>query len=149
MDALRRNWYLGEDGFKDKLLGLMKKAAGKLRKKGSLAGDAIRAHNQVEAERISGELGHELGLPESPRELMLPKKGDPRKVACAALMKAHTTVDNAWIAKCLVMGHRASMSQLVHRVRRDPKELAQLLAEEEARKQRRGAPEKIQLNTLK
>lgn len=78
MKALRRGWYLGEDGFKDKLLGLLKEAERKLRKEGSLAGDAIRAHNQVKAEHIIGELGHELGLSESPEELMLLKKGDPR-----------------------------------------------------------------------
>jgi len=122
MEALRRGWYLGEDGFKDKLLGLLEKAGGKIRKKGSLAGDAIQAHNEKEAERIIRTIGSELELPESPEDLMLLRKGDPRKVACAALVKAPTTVSNEWIAERLAMGHPASMSQLVHRMRREPKE---------------------------
>lgn len=122
MEALRRGWYLGEDGFKDKLLGLLEKAGGKIRKKGSLAGDAIQAHNEKEAERIIRTIGSELELPESLEELMLLRKGDPRKVACAALVKARTTVSNGWIAERLAMGHPASMSQLVHQMRREPKE---------------------------
>lgn len=121
MEALRRGWYLGEEGFKEKLLELLSKAGGKLRKKGSLAGDALRAHGQSEAERVIAALSKELGLPKSPDELMLLKKGDPRKVVCAALVKARTTVSNDWIAQRLAMGHPASMSQLVHRMRREPK----------------------------
>jgi putative transposase len=126
MVALRRGWYLGEDGFKDKLLGLMDKAEAKLRKRSSLAGKAIRAHDQAEAERVIAVLGKKLGLPESAAELELLKKGDPRKVVCAALLKAVTAKSNEWIAKRLAMGHPASMSQLVHRMRREPKESKRL-----------------------
>lgn len=92
------------------------------RKKGSMAGDAIRAHNQSEAERIIGIIGTELGLPESPDELILLKQGDLHKVACAALVKARTAVCNNWIAQRLAMGHPASMSRHLHRMRRDPEE---------------------------
>lgn len=126
MEALRRGWYLGEYGFKDKLLDMLDKAEGKLRKRGSLAGDAIRAHHQSEAERIIAVLGKELGLPESAVGLRLLKKGDPRKVACAALVKSRTAMSNEWIAQRLAMGHPASMSQLVHRMRKQPKESKRL-----------------------
>ena len=126
MEALRRGWYLGEEGFKDKLLGLFDKATDKLLKKGSHAGDAVRAHDRNEAERIVSVLTVELGLPASRKELMLLKKSDPRKVVCAALVKSRTTAGNDWIAERLVMGHPASMSQLVHRMRRNPKESKRL-----------------------
>lgn len=126
MEALRRGWYLGEEGFKDKLLGLLDKSSEKLRKKGSRAGGAVREHNRNEAERIISLLSAELGLPESREELMLLRKNDARKVICAAMVKSRTAVENEWIARRLAMGHPASMSQLVHRLRRDPKASKQL-----------------------
>lgn len=116
----------GSGGFKDKLLGLLEKADGKLCKKGSLAGDAIRAHHESEAERIIGALGKKLGLPESRDGLLPLKKNDSRKVACAALVKARNAMTNDWIAQRLAMGHPASMCQLVHHMRKDPKDAKQL-----------------------
>lgn len=62
---------------------------------------------------------HRKVVPESPDQLTLLKKGDPRKVACAAAVKARTTVSNDWIAQRLSMRHPASMSQQVHRIRRE------------------------------
>ncbi|MCB1133508.1 MAG: hypothetical protein KDN05_20490, partial [Verrucomicrobiae bacterium] len=126
MEALRRGWYLGEEGFKDKLLGMLGKASDKLRKKGSRAGGAVREHNRDEAERIVTLLSAELGLPGSRKELALLRKGDPRKVLCASMVKSRTAVENAWITERLAMGHPASMSQLVHRFLRDPKAAKQL-----------------------
>ena len=122
MEALRRGWYLGEDGFKDKLLGLLKKVVGKIKQKGSLAGGAVRSHHESEAERIIATLGAKLGLPDNPDELRLLKKSDPRKIACAALVKARTSVSNDWIVQRLAMGHPASMSQMVSRMQNDPSE---------------------------
>ena len=54
------------------------------------------------------------------------KKSDPRKVICAALVKRRTAVSNAWIAERLAMGHPASMSQQVNRMRREPKAAKQM-----------------------
>ena len=126
MEALRRGWYLGEEGFKDKLLGLLDNTAEKPRGKNSHAGDAVRAHYQGEAERIVSNLVEALGLPESREDLVLLKKSDPRKVVCAALVKRRTTVSNDWIAERLAMGHPASLSQHVNRLRREPKAPKQL-----------------------
>jgi hypothetical protein len=58
---------------------------------------------------------------ESFAELELLKKGDSRKVACAAMVKARTSVSNNWIVQRLAMGCPASMSHGVHRMRRDMK----------------------------
>lgn len=134
MEALRHGWYLGEEGFKDKLLGLLEKTADKLRGKDSHAGGAVRAHHQAEAERILSILARELGLPESRDELMKLRKSDPRKVICAALVKRRTTVSNDWLAERLAMGHSASMSQHVNRVRRDPKAAKQMKKHEQSLK---------------
>lgn len=123
MAAIRSGWYLGEVGFKDKLLGLIDKAGAKIRKRGSVAGAAVHAHGESEAERIIQMVGSGLGLPESADELVLLRKGDPRKVICAALVKKHTSMKNDWLAKRLCMGHPAAMSQLVNRARKDPANL--------------------------
>ncbi len=108
------------------MLGLLGKAGGKIRQNGSLAGGAVRAHNESEAVRIIGILGAELGLPDDPDELTLLKKSDSRKIACAAVVKARTSVSNDWIVQRLAMGHPASMSQMVNRMQRDPMEKKQL-----------------------
>ena len=44
--------YLGEKGFKGKLLAMVDKARAKIRKQGHHAGGAVAAHHQMEAERI-------------------------------------------------------------------------------------------------
>lgn len=126
MEAIRGGWYLGEEGFKDKLLGLIDKVGAKVTKRGNVAGAAIRAHGEVEAERIIRVVGAELGLPESVEELRTLRKGDPRKVICAALVKGNTSMNNDWLAKRLCMGHPAAMSQLVSRIRKDPRGLKSL-----------------------
>ncbi len=123
MEAIRGGWYLGEETFKDKLLGLIDKAGATIRKRGSVTGAAMRAHGEIEAERIIRRAGGELGLAESVEELRLLRKGDSRKVICAALVKGLTSVKNDWVARRLCMGHPAAMSQLVNRTRKDPKKL--------------------------
>lgn len=134
LEALRRGWYLGEEGFKDKLLGLLEKTAGRLRGKESHAGNAVRAHHQAEAGRILSLLACELGLPNSRADLERLKKSEPRKVLCAALVKRRTSVNNEWIAGRLAMGHPASMSQHANRMRRDPKAARSLKKHEQALK---------------
>ena len=61
MEAIRGGWYLGEEGFKDKLLGLIDKAGAKIRKRGSVAGAAVCAHGENEAERIIRIMGGRAG----------------------------------------------------------------------------------------
>ena len=106
---------------KDKLLGLMDKAGAKIRDRGSLAGAALRAHDENEAERIIRIVGAEVALPGGAAELCLLRKGDPRKVMCAAIVKRRTSVKNDWLASRLRMGHPAAMSKLVGRTLKDPK----------------------------
>ena len=69
-----------------------------------------RAHHQGEAEQIISILARDLGLPDTQEDLGNLKKGDPRQVVCAALVKRRTSVSNDWLADRLAMGHPASMS---------------------------------------
>ena len=71
MEAIRGGWYLGEEGFKDKLLGLIDKAGAKIRKRRDVAGAAVRAHGEKEAERIILIVGAEMELPRSAADLRL------------------------------------------------------------------------------
>jgi len=109
-----------EEKFKDKLLGLIDKAGAKVMKRGSIAGAAVRARGEKEAERMIQAVGSKLGLPGSAEELQALRKGDPRKVICAARVKGNTSMSNDWLAKRLPMGHPAAMGQLVNRLRKDP-----------------------------
>ena len=101
--------------------GLMDKAGARIRDRGNLAGAALRAHDEKEAARIIRIVGAEMELSESATELELLKKGDSRKVMCAAMVKRRTSVKNDWLASRLRMGHPAAMSQLVSQTLKDPK----------------------------
>jgi hypothetical protein len=53
---------------------------------------------------------------------------------CSALMKRRAPVSNEWITERLAMGHPASMSQHVKRMRKEPKTARQLKKHEQALK---------------
>ena len=80
-----------------------------------------RAHGESMAERIIGLVGAALELPRSMDELGALRKGDPRKLICAASVKAHTSMNNDWLAQRLCMGDPTAISQLLNRVRLDAK----------------------------
>ena len=100
----------------------MDKGKSGIRKKDSHTGGAVRAYNENEAERIVEVVGAALGLSTIRKDLMLMKKGDRRKVICAAIAKGRTAVGNEWLAERLAMGHASYVSTLVQRIRRDKKE---------------------------
>ena len=132
MAALRKGWYLGEDSFKDKLLGMVDKARAKIRRKGLHSGGAVAAHNQQEAERIIRLTAGCLGLPAAVADLARLRKGDPAKVTCAALVRLRTAVPNDWIAARLAMGGSTYVSSLVNRILKDPKARRALAKHERA-----------------
>jgi hypothetical protein len=55
-------------------------------------------------------------------------------MVCSALVKRRTSVSNEWIAERLAMGHPASMSQHVNRMRNGPKPARQMKKQEQALK---------------
>jgi len=132
MEALRKGWYLGEEGFKDKLLAMVDKARARIRKPGNHAGGAVVAHRQQEAEQIIRVMAARLGLPGGTAELAKLRKGHPDKVRCAAMLRLRTAMENQWIAARLAMGGSTYVSSLVNRLLRDAKERRTLAAHERA-----------------
>ena len=113
MQALRKGWYLGEDTFRDKLLALLEKGAKVLKSKGSHSGPALQKHDETTAEKIV-QTGLRLWKMPDGKELQEnARKGDPRKVAMAILIKRHTSASNIWTAERLGMGHDRSVSRLI------------------------------------
>lgn len=115
MAALRRGWYLGDEGFRDRLLGMIDRTADTLKRKGSHEAAVVKSHGEQEAERIVGIGLKVFGLePEGGDEQGTPlRKGDPRRVAIAMMLKNQTAVSNRWIAERLGMGHDRSVSRLI------------------------------------
>ena len=113
MNALRRGWYLGEESFRDQLLGLLKTGAKSVRKKGSHTGPAVSSHSEQEAERMAAAGLKALGMALPGGGLIKARKGDPRKVALATIVKTLTCVGNEWLSARLEMGHNRSVSRLI------------------------------------
>ena len=121
---VRRGWCLGGAGFRERMPGLLAAAGEKLPglKASRLEAATQRDHGVNEARRLleAGLICLEL----RPEDLAGLKKGDERKAAIAALIRAHTAVPNAWIAQELQLGH---ISRVSHCVRNAPAELLRKL----------------------
>ncbi len=117
---VRRGWCMGGEGFRERMLGLLDVAGEKLgrHRTSSMEAGAQRDHGMAGARRlleaglrcVGLEAGQLAGLP----------KGDARKAALAAMIRIHTAVSNAWIAKELELGHVGRVS---HCVRNAPADL--------------------------
>lgn len=102
---VRRGWCMGGAGFRERMLGLLDGACEKLSggKASRMESATQRDHGLHEARRL---LAAGLMCLELRREdLAGLKKGDGRKAAIAAMIRAHTAVPNAWIAQELHLGH--------------------------------------------
>jgi putative transposase len=119
MASLRGGWYLGDERFRDQLLGLIKKGSKLLGKKGSHATAVVKCHGEGEAEKMVVRGLEATGLANDAGKLIVARKGDPRKVALAAVVKAHTSVSNEWLAQRLEMGHNRSVSRLIRQGNED------------------------------
>jgi len=128
MAALRNGWYLGDETFRDQLLGLVKKGSKLMMRKGSHAAAPIKGHGEGEAEKMVVLGLDKWGLVNAVGRLIQTRKGDPRKVALATVIKAHTSVGNEWLAQRLDMGHNRSVSRLI-RQGNDSKEIRKLCSE--------------------
>jgi len=119
LTELRRGWYLGEDSFRDKLLDAMASGLRRKRRRGSVTGEAARAHDEAEAERIVRAALAELGVPAARRELAGRGRYRDEKALAAWLVRKMTSAPNAWVAERLVMGHPTSVSRASGRVRKE------------------------------
>jgi len=91
----------------------MRKRSKILVKKGSHAAAPLRRHGELEAEKIVVIGLKQFGLVNEAGCLSPSRKGDPRKVALASVVKAHTSAGNEWLAIRLEMGHNRSVSRLI------------------------------------
>jgi REP element-mobilizing transposase RayT len=116
---LRRGWYLGEKGFGEKVLEAVAEAVRPKRRKGSLGGEAAKAHDHAEAENIAKGGLAALGLPDVADDLRGRGKWIREKAAIAAVIRKRTGVGNLWISGRLEMGHEGSVTRAVRWVRED------------------------------
>ncbi len=116
LKELRRGWYLGEETFAKKVLDALSGIAGPKRKKGSVAGEAARAHDQNEAERIAIAALLEMGLPLEPCDLEGKGRWVEEKTLIAVLIRKRTGVKNRWVAERLAMGHEGNITRAIRRV---------------------------------
>ncbi|MDH4444927.1 MAG: hypothetical protein QE267_07340, partial [Akkermansiaceae bacterium] len=85
----------------EQLLGLVKKGSKLMMRKGSHAAAPIKGHGEGEAEKMVVLGLDKWGLVDAVGRLIQTRKGDPRKVALATVIKAHTSVGNEWLAQRL------------------------------------------------
>jgi REP element-mobilizing transposase RayT len=111
--GIRRGWYLGSDGFRRELMERIGEGL-KGKRPGSYSGDAVREHNEAEAERLV-EFGL-AGMGVARGELESMRKGAPEKMALAWLLKKRTVVRNEWIGRRLFCGHAANIPGYVRKV---------------------------------
>ena len=115
--ALRRGWYVGDEGFADKLkehLGLAMKG----RRRESHSGEAKAAHDEAAAERELQRAFRALGLDEGLVERL--PKGAAEKVVAAWWLRRKTTVSLRWVSERLGMGHYSRVTQAIRRAERQP-----------------------------
>lgn len=128
MKELRRGWYLGEPTFAEKLRELVGSRAD-LGKEGR--DQTARGHDESTAEELAGRALGKLGIPAEKADLAKLRKGDPRKVLVAALIRKNTSVGNRWLADRLAMGHAAGLSRLLSVCRNDEGSMRKLTELEE------------------
>jgi putative transposase len=104
--AIRRGWFLGDDGLKAELLARASERVG-----AHHYGSDRQESGQAKAERLVNEELAKLKWDE--RELSERRKGDPEKVRIARRLRQETTMTLAWIAGRLRMGVWTHVSNLL------------------------------------
>ena len=130
-ECLRRGWCLGEKGFAEKVLAALAASTRPKRKTGSVAGEAARAHDAAEAERITVAALAALNLPAEPSALAGKGKWVWEKAVVAALIRKRTGIANRWVAARLGMGHECNVTRATRLARQQPR-LCQRLSNLEA-----------------
>lgn len=116
LKELRRGWYLGEETFARKLLEALSGTIGPKRRKGSVAGEAAKAHDQNEAERLAAAALQKMGLPPEASQLEGKGRWIEEKTLIAVLIRNRTGVQNRWVAERLGMGHDGNVTRAIRRV---------------------------------
>ena len=111
---IRRGWFWGSAEFGrallDKLEGVRSKA-----KPDSLGGEAIRLHNERQADHLKARGLAVLKLDAS--DLASLPKGSHEKRLLVWFIKSHTTVSNAWLSEHFHCGHASNVAKYVQSIR--------------------------------
>ena len=104
---LRRSWCLGGEGFRERMLSLLN---GDMNTSVDPTDQRRPFHDEARACRLILEgLNH---FQITSDELLDLPKGDPRKLAVAAMVRANTSVSNRWLAAKLALGHASLISRV-------------------------------------
>ena len=109
--AIRGEWCLGDDDFRQELLGRMSERMG-----AEHYGSERRESDEAKAERIIAEEFTKLGWKET--DLHRTRKGDPAKLAIVLRLRAETVMSVGWIANRLKAGARSYLNHLLYKWRR-------------------------------
>ena len=123
LEELRRGWCLGGESFRERVLRLLDGAGEKLRQRRDVDAVVRHCHDEAQARRMI-EMGLEL-LALKAEDLPKLTKGDVRKLALGRLIRAHTAVPNAWLARELSLGHA---SRINHRGSKRESEILKTVA---------------------
>lgn len=120
LKELRRGWCLGERSFAERILESLSGIAAPRRKRGSVAGEAARAHDEAAAERIAMTALQALSAPTVAAQLYGKGKWVEETTLVAALIRKHTGVKNRWVAERLGMSHEGNVTRAIRRVNECP-----------------------------
>ncbi len=110
---IRRGWYLGGDGFRGRMLKMVKATIGK-GCAASYLGQAKRAHGEAEAERMVAQGMVALGLDD--QWLAVKPKGMAEKQVLAWWLRRRTTAGRRWVSERLCMGEESGVSKAIRLV---------------------------------
>ncbi len=108
---LRKGWYWGSQAFCERLLALVGQGLAKTAARGYKSSPEVKEHGERAAEQLIEKALSSMKAEE--RIIEKWTRGDPRKVALAAILRKRTTVSNQWIADRLRMASSANVSQRV------------------------------------
>jgi hypothetical protein len=111
---IRRGWYLGDDGFRGRMLKHVKQTLEKGRW-GTYSGAAKREHGEAEAERLLARGMEELSVGWA--ALDRGAKGMAVKQALAWWISERTTVSRRWVSERLSMGDESRVTQAIRRMK--------------------------------
>ncbi len=112
---MRKGWYLGTEGFKERLIEMIGKVIQGKREE-TYKGDEVQAHNEAEAGRLLRMGLKTLGLKEQELERMA--KGAREKEILAWWLRKKTVVSREWISQNLKMGDVSRVTQASRKVDR-------------------------------
>ena len=117
--AIRKGWYVGDDVFRDQLMGRADQLV-RGRRRASYRREGLHLHDEREAVRLLEQAGTQLGV--SVSALWSRKQTDPVKQAVAWWVKSRSVVSDDWVSAKLEMGSRTNIHRAVRAFRaiRDP-----------------------------